>query len=233
MDEQRTVVAGRTDGDNDWTVYKDGHQVARVYATHISDPALRWMWVVQVGSVGQGYAPSMAEALEEVRRLKKSGSVGDVVLKVRGLGKKKFGNAYEAILAWGYERVDEGVTQEDFRKFIIDNGLNINEPRGRALFLEFFTPLEEANIPKNVVFRRMNSGALFQLTVDASFRYLELVELKEAREGSRRAMIVAIASLVLAAAVGVVQVNLAFDCTERVHWSEKLVCDLPQVLETG
>ncbi len=65
---RRTVVAGRTDGDNDWTVYKDRQPVGRVYATHISDPALRWMWVVQVGPVGQGYAPDLPEALEEVRR---------------------------------------------------------------------------------------------------------------------------------------------------------------------
>lgn len=65
---KRTVIAGRTDGDNDWMVYRDRQPVGRVYATQISDPTLRWMWIVQVGPTGHGYAPSMAEALEAVRR---------------------------------------------------------------------------------------------------------------------------------------------------------------------
>ncbi|SDF92010.1 hypothetical protein [Alloyangia pacifica] len=49
-------------------VYEDRQKVGRVYATRISDPALPWLWLVQVGPVGHGYAPYMAEALEEVRR---------------------------------------------------------------------------------------------------------------------------------------------------------------------
>lgn len=38
---KRTVIAGRTDGDNDWTVYRDRQPVGRVYVTHISDPVLK------------------------------------------------------------------------------------------------------------------------------------------------------------------------------------------------
>ncbi|NDW32949.1 hypothetical protein [Salipiger sp. PrR007] len=65
---KRTIIAGRTDGDNDWLVLKDGQTIGRVYATHISNPTLRWMWIVQVGPTGHGYAPSMDAALDEVRR---------------------------------------------------------------------------------------------------------------------------------------------------------------------
>ena len=65
---RRTVVAGRTDGDNDWTVYKDGHQVARVYATMLPDAERSWMWFIQFGEPAQGYAENMDAALEEVRQ---------------------------------------------------------------------------------------------------------------------------------------------------------------------
>ena len=64
---KRTVIAGRVVED-DWIVRKDGQSVGRVYATGIWDETLSWMWFVQVQPVAQGYAPSMTEALEEVRR---------------------------------------------------------------------------------------------------------------------------------------------------------------------
>lgn len=65
---KRTVIAGRTDGDEDWLIFRDRRQVGRVYATHISDPALRWMWFVQTKAPAQGYAPTLHAALEELRR---------------------------------------------------------------------------------------------------------------------------------------------------------------------
>ena len=65
---RRTVIAGRTDGDNDWMVYRSGEPVGRVYGTHISNPELSWMWFVQVGQVSQGYASSLEEALEQVKQ---------------------------------------------------------------------------------------------------------------------------------------------------------------------
>ena len=64
---KKTIIAGMALID-DWTVCKDRQPVGLVYLTHISDSVLNWMWIVQVGPVGQGYSPSMAEALEEVRR---------------------------------------------------------------------------------------------------------------------------------------------------------------------
>lgn len=65
---KRTVIAGRTDGYNDWTVYRDRQRVARVYATMLPDAERSWMWFVQIGTPEQGYAESMEAALEQVRK---------------------------------------------------------------------------------------------------------------------------------------------------------------------
>lgn len=65
---KRTVIAGRTDGDKDWEVLKDGRQVGRIYATMLPDVERSWMWFVQVGRPEQGYAGSLDEALYEIRR---------------------------------------------------------------------------------------------------------------------------------------------------------------------
>ncbi|WP_353474772.1 hypothetical protein PVT71_14480 [Salipiger sp. H15] len=62
------MVAGRDDGDNDWEVLRDGHQVGRIYATMLPDPERSWMWFTQAGEPEQGYAESMGAALDEVRR---------------------------------------------------------------------------------------------------------------------------------------------------------------------
>ena len=64
---KRTVIAGGTNGDNDWMVYEDRQPVGRVHRSHLPDPSLSWVWAVQVQLVADGYARSLEAALEEVR----------------------------------------------------------------------------------------------------------------------------------------------------------------------
>lgn len=77
------MLAGRTDGDSDWTVYKDRQPVRRVNTSHLPDPALAWEWAAQVQPVAQGHAPSLEDALEEVRRRVLSRSTGPVWVRFR------------------------------------------------------------------------------------------------------------------------------------------------------
>ncbi|WP_343502154.1 hypothetical protein [Alloyangia pacifica] len=61
------MIAGRNYGDNDWQMFKGGHQVGRIYATMLPESERSWMWFVLFGQPAQGYAESMEAALDEVR----------------------------------------------------------------------------------------------------------------------------------------------------------------------
>ena len=65
---KRTNIAGKT-RDDDWTVLRDGEVVGRVYADQWPrEESLRWQWSTLTYPSESGYAATMGEALEEVRR---------------------------------------------------------------------------------------------------------------------------------------------------------------------
>lgn len=63
----RAVVAGMAVGHTSWLVYKDRESVAWPCATHISDPAHHWTWIVEFVPVSHGFSLLLAEAMELVR----------------------------------------------------------------------------------------------------------------------------------------------------------------------
>ena len=118
-------------------------------------------------------------------------------------------NLYTKILQWGYDRVDTGVTYANFEKFILELGVEVGSSRQNALFLELFDHMEKNLVP-HAKQQAIRNNEFFHLNIDATFRHLERIELTEAREGSRRALLWARVSLGAAIFVGAAQIFLGF-----------------------
>lgn len=117
-------------------------------------------------------------------------------------------NIYEAILEWGYEHIDEGVSYQDYEKMLAEGGFELHYARIEQLFMELF---ERANGPPGVTYLmlRRAPSTRYSLKVEAAFRHLERLELVEARASSRNAMLMAGISLILAAIVGACQIGIS------------------------
>lgn len=117
-------------------------------------------------------------------------------------------NIYEAILEWGYERIDEGVSYQDYEKMLADEGFELHYVRVEQVFMELF---ERANGPPGVSYLMLRKApsTRYSLKVETAFRHLERLELVEARASSRSAMWMAGISLLLAAIVGACQIGIS------------------------
>ena len=116
-------------------------------------------------------------------------------------------NLYEAVLQWGYDNIDAGVTYSDYEKFLSNNDFSLAQPRYAEMFFEFFRPMERnSNSPNDALSR----GERFHLQAEAAFKHLERVELQEAREGARKAIWIAAISMSLTSIIGVAQIVIAW-----------------------
>ena len=117
-------------------------------------------------------------------------------------------NLYTKILRWGYDRVDAGVTHEEFKIFLSSLNVEIGEQRQDAIFRELFDHVEK-NLTTGAIPVAMRNNECFRLNLEGMFHHLERVELLEARSGSQKAMNVAIGSILLAALIGIAQIVVA------------------------
>ncbi|MCZ4269036.1 hypothetical protein O4H48_14140 [Rhodobacteraceae bacterium G21628-S1] len=115
-------------------------------------------------------------------------------------------NIYHKILAWGHSRVDTGATFPDFLERFGPNGFGLSDDRCFELFDELFTHMERKNLVHRARYEAATAGENFQLTVEAAFKFLERIEIQDARTTSRSAMKWAAWSMVLTAAIGCLQV---------------------------
>ncbi|WP_088718705.1 hypothetical protein [Thioclava sp. F1Mire-8] len=118
-------------------------------------------------------------------------------------------NIYEKILAWGYVRINEGVTFQDFEQLLMQSGYEARKQRKLALFLDMFELRDVGRPPRHVLIAAAERGDRFTLTLDATFKHLERIELQEAREGSRNAIFWAAVSLTVSALIGAIQIGIA------------------------
>lgn len=117
-------------------------------------------------------------------------------------------NIYTETLRWGYDKVDSGVTFEEFNIFLSDLNVEIGGSRRNALFRELFDHVEE-NLTQSAITDAIKNNERFRLNLDAVFRHMERIELLEARDGASTALFWARVSLCAAVALGVIQILVA------------------------
>ncbi len=118
---------------------------------------------------------------------------------------KMFKNGYFGVLTWGHESIDKGISYDDYLKFVEGLGNNWGEGRKDAVFRELFSSIEN-NLTPGAFSDAMREGGIFHLSVEASFRHLEMVELIEARQSSRTATWIAIIAIILTALMGIASI---------------------------
>ncbi|OOY20871.1 hypothetical protein BMI86_10215 [Thioclava sp. DLFJ5-1] len=118
-------------------------------------------------------------------------------------------NIYEKILAWGYVRIDEGVTFQEFEQLLMQSSYEAREQRKLALFVDMFELRDVGRPPQHVLIAAAERGDQFTLTLDATFKHLERVELQEARDGARKAILWATVSLLATCVIGIAQIAIA------------------------
>ena len=137
--------------------------------------------------------------------------------------KRETGNLYFQVIEFGLDKLEDGVTFQEFGQFITQLEIQMSDYSARTVFMEFYKVKERENCgnPDTAI----DAGDFFVLKADAAFRHLEHVELQEARSSSRNAMKMAIRSLLLAAIVGGIQISLAIDCSSATqNWLSRMVC---------
>ena len=97
------------------------------------------------------------------------------------------------------ENSEKGFTQEDLKKYIQSN-YSVSDGH----FSQFIE--EELQMPSGSQFSRTGKLGLWIPPLDLVSKVTDYEELKEARESSRRAMYIAIGSLVIATIVGIAQI---------------------------
>lgn len=117
-------------------------------------------------------------------------------------------NLYTKILRWGYDKVDAGVTHEEFKIFLSELHVDIGDSRQDAIFRELFDHVEK-NLNQHGITIAIRNNERFRLNLEAMFRHLERVELLEARKGATDALFWARVSLCAAVALGVIQILVA------------------------
>lgn len=102
-----------------------------------------------------------------------------------------------AILKFGKDKLEEGVTLQELEAYLSDHGYSIpGKHRLHRLFMECYEAIDSDN--RNHPGQSAHSGELFALTVESTFRLLEHQELQSANRSSRRATYFASAALVVA-----------------------------------
>jgi len=125
----------------------------------------------------------------------------------------KLKSVYSDVLRWGNERIDEGVSFQEFKSFVDSKeASSLSESRASGIFQELFTPIEFGTATQSQVNETIGNEGKFHLKVDAAFRFLEMQELEEARQSSKSAMKVAIFAIFIGAVVGIAQISIALIC---------------------
>ncbi|MEQ5870237.1 hypothetical protein J4E08_10040 [Sagittula sp. NFXS13] len=131
-------------------------------------------------------------------------------------------NIYEAIIAWGYDNIDQGVTVTQFDQFCSDWGTFVPQRRLREVFVETFVLRTGQGVATHDTENR--DQQLWHLKLDAVFQHLDRVELEEARKSSKSAMWWAITSIVLTGVIGVAQIYVAMCEPQRIGAVSKFTC---------
>lgn len=103
------------------------------------------------------------------------------------------------------ENSEKGFTQKDLEGYILLN-YSVNKEHLR----QFFT--EEIQFPSGATYSRNAVSSRWIPHLNLVSKVTDYEELKEARESSRRAMYIAIGSLIIAALVGIAQILVQIYC---------------------
>jgi hypothetical protein len=117
-------------------------------------------------------------------------------------------NGYFRILEWGHTKVDDGVTFKEYQNFLNRLNTGWGEGRTEAVFRELFSSVDKSLTP-TAFENAMRDGGRFHLSVEASFRHLEMIELNEARQSSTTATCIAIGAIIVTALIGLAQIWIA------------------------
>jgi hypothetical protein len=117
---------------------------------------------------------------------------------------KKGENLYIEILLWAYNKGQTGFTREELMEaFNLSGDLE-------AWIREIFFRGGDNDRP---IIGRLNDH-LYSLTDKGMSAAIDYIELKEARESSKRAMYIDIGSLILATIVGITQILISIDARD-------------------
>ncbi len=100
-----------------------------------------------------------------------------------------------AILKFGRDKLEEGVTFDEFKKHVRAGGYDVSKDRLESYFWGNYEPLDrlERGRPQEAT----NRGSKFSLTVESTFRLIEFEEFQSANRSSRIATWFATAALVV------------------------------------
>ena len=120
---------------------------------------------------------------------------------------KKQDDLHIAILKYGRDKLEVGVTFEELSSHIKKLGYKVSNKRMENYFWDNYEPLDwkERGNPASGIKKRSR----FSLTVESTFRLIEYEEFKSANKSSRVAIYFAIAALVVSISATLVSISLS------------------------